>query len=209
MIKKYIPLILVLSSTGTAMAKNLGIYGSLFDINEPNLLEVIQNRLKTLDADGTLEFHKQEIVKKMKERVLNPKPVAGVVKTVNPRTFYWDPTITIPRDLTDHEGKVFWAKGKKFNPLTVTKLSKDLLFVDGNDKEQEEWAIKRLQTTKAMIILVSGKPFDWMKRHNTTVYFDQEGRLVQKFKITQVPAIVTQEANRLKIEELILEETKK
>ena len=41
-----------------------------------------------------------------------------------------------------------------------------------------------------------------MKAWQTPVYYDQEGTLVRKLGITGVPAIVSQEGSRLRIDEV-------
>ena len=41
-----------------------------------------------------------------------------------------------------------------------------------------------------------------MKAWQVSVYFDQQGALTSKFGITQVPAMVSQEGLRLRIDEL-------
>ena len=51
-------------------------------------------------------------------------------------------------------------------------------------------------------ILVGGSYIDLMKAWNTPVYYDQEGTLVRKLGITGVPAIVSQEGSRLRIDEV-------
>jgi conjugal transfer pilus assembly protein TraW len=43
-----------------------------------------------------------------------------------------------------------------------------------------------------------------MKKHNVRFYFDQKSILTLKLGITQVPAIVTQNGMKLRIEELVL-----
>jgi conjugal transfer pilus assembly protein TraW len=43
-----------------------------------------------------------------------------------------------------------------------------------------------------------------MEDFDATCYFDQGGKLIKKFGITQVPARVSQDGNRLKVEELLL-----
>ena len=51
-------------------------------------------------------------------------------------------------------------------------------------------------------ILVGGSYLDLMKRWNKQVFYDQDGTLVRKFGITAVPAIVSQEGRRLRIDEV-------
>ncbi len=43
-----------------------------------------------------------------------------------------------------------------------------------------------------------------MKSWRIPVYFDQHGRLIKKLGIAQVPALVTQEGMRLRIDVLVM-----
>ena len=194
------------SESGELQPKDLGVYGEVFSIQEKSLLEVIQTKLQALKESGTLENHQKAIVAKTKDKVVHPDPVAGICKTSNPRSFGYDPSITVHYDLKDHQGKVFHQKGTKVNPLDTHAFKTPFLFVDGDDSEQVVWAIKQHQLAmnhhKPKIILVKGTPFDLSKKFNLPVYFDQSGTLVKKFGITQVPARVFQQDKLLLIEEL-------
>ena len=44
------------------------------------------------------------------------------------------------------------------------------------------------------------------QRLNAVIYFDQAGRISQKLQINSVPAIVTREDNKLRIDELAIKE---
>ena len=53
-------------------------------------------------------------------------------------------------------------------------------------------------------ILVGGSYLDLMKAWRVRVYFDQHGALTRQLGIAQVPAIVSQEGLRLRIDEVVL-----
>ena len=55
---------------------------------------------------------------------------------------------------------------------------------------------------KLKLILTGGSWLDLMRRWKHPVYFDQQGHLVEKLRIRQVPALVTQEGRRLRIDEI-------
>lgn len=192
---------------------DLGVYGETFPIEEKSLLEVIKAKLQRLSESGKLEDHQKIILKKAKEQLNRPTPASGLSKTTIPRSFTYDPSITVPYDLKDHEGRVFHRQSTKVNPLDTHSLRCPFLFVDGDDSEQVAWAIKRHQAARALhkpkIILVQGAPFDLSKRLNLPIYFDQSGVLVKKFGITQVPARVSQKERMLIIDEVKLTGEKK
>ena len=194
-------LLLLMLITLPVEAKHLGVFGHTFEIIESDLLEVITHKLNKLKDEDTLKKHQDNIQAQMKERILRPPPVPGIIKTKTPRIFSYDPSIQVPYNLTDHQGAVFVKAGTVVNPLETHTLQQSLLFIDGDDETQVKWAI---QKSNNKIILVKGAPFELINLYDKTFYFDQGGTLVKKFGIHQVPARISQDAKTLKIEEILL-----
>jgi conjugal transfer pilus assembly protein TraW len=196
--------------TKDAVTRDLGVYGEVFPVIERSLLEVIKAKLQALSDSGKLFDHQNAILQKTRERLSRPEPVGNVHKTITPRSFAYDPSITVTEDLKDHEGNVFHRKGTKVNPLETRFLPAPLLFVDGDDETQVAWAIQQFKqtttNTKPKIILIKGAPFDLSEKLSLPVYFDQSGVLIKKFGIAQVPARVTQKDKILWVEEAIPEQ---
>ena len=186
--------------------KDLGVYGQVFPIDEHSLLEAIRGKLQALAETGALERHQRAILGQAIKKLKKPAPVPGISKTTQPRSFAYDPSVTVPYDLKDHKGEVFHRKGTRINPLDTHAFRCPFLFVDGEDETQVAWAIRQHQAApakaKPKIILVQGAPFDMSQKLNLPVYFDQAGVLVRKFGITQVPARVSQQNRKLVIEEV-------
>ena len=193
---------------GGKVPKDLGTYGETFPIRERSLLEVIKEKLQALAATGKLEDHQAIIAKKAKEQFNRPPAVKGLQKTAEPRSFGYDPSLTVPYDLKDHEGRVFHRQGTKVNPLDTHSFRYPFLFVDGDDENQVAWAIRQHQAAKALnkpkIVLVQGAPLEWSQKLGLPIYFDQSGILVKKFGITQVPARVFQKEKMLVVDEIEL-----
>lgn len=189
--------------TSILSAKDLGCHGEIFKIKEESLLEVIKARLLKMQENGSLATYQKQLTERAKQKALNPDPVKGITKTTSPRVFYYDPTITLPQDLKDHEGRVFARRGNRANPLQITPLTKWMLFIDGDDQSQVSWALS--QSIKSKIIMVKGSPLKLEETHGRRFYFDQLGLLTKKLGITQVPATVSQEGDQLKIEEVKIE----
>jgi conjugal transfer pilus assembly protein TraW len=157
-----------------------------------------------MQENGSLEAESNRIREKILSNVRTPQAVPGIKHTETERTFEYDPTIELTRDLSDHNGRnggdarLFARKGDRFNPLDVMSLSKPLLFIDGDDEKQVKWAIAKLKDesipghSSAKIILVKGSPLELQKKLNRDIYFDQHGVITSKLGIQQVPAIVLQ-----------------
>ena len=187
-------------------AKDFGTQGVIFPIEEADPIELIHTKLKGMEARGELEAHNKELQKKTRVAVERPHPVEGMTRATTARTFYFDPTYVVAEDLKDHTGKVFAVKGTKLNPLETVSLSHTLLFFDGDDVDQKEFAKAQLQTGPVKLILTKGAPLALMEELKVPVYFDQAGILTKKLSITHVPAVVTQDGLHLRIEEINLDE---
>jgi len=198
--------VLLLIQTSLVNAEDKGVLGEVFPIIEEDLIDVIENKLGVLVKDGSLQSHQQEIQQRVEKGIKRPLPVKNLRTTKVPRRYLFDPSIVVPHDLKDHQGKVFHKAGTKVNPLTIRPLSKPLLFIDGDDQAQIDWALSEHKANQlAKIILTSGAPLELTEKYHLPFYFDQGGVMCTRFSITQVPARLSQKGDLLEIEELKLD----
>jgi conjugal transfer pilus assembly protein TraW len=185
-------------------ATDLGTIGPTYPISEPHLLDDLQQRLHRLEANGELDRRIALGRQRSEAAVQQPAPVAGIVSTRTPRTFFFDPSFTLDRNVLDAQGHLLFAAGLRKNPLDVVSLSSHLLFFDARDPRQRDQARRLIAHYRGRIkpILVGGSYLELMQAWQRPVYFDQQGRLTRRFGITQVPALVSQEGVRLRIDEL-------
>ena len=190
--------------TQTAHAQHLGVIGPIYPIAEPSLLALIQSKLRELTAYGGLERLQRESQARIRRQIEEPAPVAGIARTATPRTFHFDPSIEVPYPISDAEGRLIGAPGTRVNPLDVVSLSCPLFFFDARDAEQVERARREIAEHRGQVklILTGGSYLDLMSRWKQTVYYDQQGLLTTRLGIRQVPARVTQDGKRLRIDEL-------
>jgi conjugal transfer pilus assembly protein TraW len=188
--------------------KDFGTFGHTYPIDEPDLLQEIQKKLLNLEDAGMIKQHQDEILNKTKHSLANPPAVKGITRAIQDRTFMYDPSIVVPYDLKDHEGRVFQKAGTRFNPMGPTPLRSKLIFIQGEDETQVKWVQETFfdQDIKVKVILVSGGPFALMESWEKPVFFDQGGVITAKLGIRTVPAIVEQEGRQLKISEIYLKE---
>lgn len=197
----------ILSASVSCMAEDLGTIGPTYPIGETNFLELIKQRLQEKEKTGELKKWEEQARIRGIETVRNPKPIPGIKPTETARTFYYDPTFTLDRNVLDDRGQLLFAAGTRKNPLEVVSMSKHLLFFDARDKKQvvRAKALMTFYNGKVKPILVGGSYLALMKAWQIPVYYDQQGVLIKRFGITQVPAIVSQEGMRLRIDELELQ----
>lgn len=189
-----------------AAALDLGTVGPTYGIAEQHLLEMIQQRLRDKDRSGELQRLMDEARNRSVASIRQPQAVPGLGPTRAARTWYVDPTFTLDRSILDAQGRLMFPAGTKKNPLEIVSMSKRLLFFDGRDARQVAQARHLTLDPNARIkpILTGGSYLDLMKAWKVPVYFDQQGALVRRFGIRQVPAIVSQEGLRLRVDEVAL-----
>jgi conjugal transfer pilus assembly protein TraW len=191
--------------TGAAQAAVLAAIGPTYPIAEENLLASIRSRLQAKQAAGEIARLQQEALARASKQLNDPPPVAGLVTASKPRTHYFDPTIVLDRNIVDSRGAVLYPSGTTKNPLDVVSLSSRLLFFDARDRRQVARATAVLATAGDRIkpVLVGGSPLQLMRQLRRPVYFDQGGVLVQQLGIRAVPAMVSQDGQRLRIDEMV------
>lgn len=185
---------------------DLGIVGQVYAIKEEDFLEFIKSHLAEMQQSGELQRRIQQFQSNVSNHTDRPVPVVGITRASTTRTWEYDPSITTPYDLKDYNGNTFVKAGTKVNPLNYVSLSKTLIFYNADDSDQVNWVkdqvIKLHDSVK--LILVNGSISSQEKIFHKPIYFDQLGKLVEKFNITHVPAEVSQENLYLKITEAAL-----
>lgn len=197
---RYLLLSLIFSTV--LEAKTFGDIGQSFEISEESFLIMIQRRVQQARAAGKLDALEEDIKKRVKERVLNPLPVKGLQKTQEERSYYFDPSITVENDIRDHKGTLIHAKGTTVNPLKTFSWGSPLLLIDGSDADQVSWALAYSRVQLGKIVLVKGSPIKLYRQTGHRFYFDQGGKITEKFQINQVPACISQAGLKLLIEEI-------
>ena len=139
------------------------------------------------------------------DAVTRPQPIAGLRPTETARTFYFDPSFTLDRNIVDARGRLLFAAGTRKNPLEIVSLSKHLLFFDARDRRQVTRARELMARYDGKVkpILTGGSYLDLMKAWRIPIYYDQQGTLTEKLGIRHVPALVSQEGKRLRIDEIL------
>ena len=195
-------LLAVLLCPAEVLARDYGQRGTVFPVIEHDLLEQIHSRLTQMERSGETARLNEDLKRRTIARVNRPDPVAGIVRASEARRWQFDPTITLAADIRGAKGELIHAAGTKVNPLDSVGLRADLLFLDGDDPAQVAWALK--QDANAKLILVKGAPLELMKARQRRFYFDQGGKLTERFGIRSVPARVRQQGRLLEVSEIAL-----
>jgi conjugal transfer pilus assembly protein TraW len=185
-----------------ADAKDYGVFGKTFAIAEMDFLEYIQQKMQGMQANGEWKTVQTEFKNRVKEHLARPTSSLLPRATAN-RTWFFNPSITVPYDVRDSHSQVIVKRGTVINPLDRVGLSSTLLFFDGDDEAQVAWVAQELaQHQKVKLILAAGSIKDATNRFKQAIYFDLNGFLVAKFQIKHFPVTVFQAGKQLQIDEV-------
>jgi conjugal transfer pilus assembly protein TraW len=187
-----------------SLASDLGVVGPIYEIAERDLIEVMKERFRRLEQSGEMRKLEDRYKAKVVDAVERPRPISGITATQTARTYFVDPTWTLDRNVVDEKGQVLFPAGTRVNPLDYTPLTQTLMFFDQRERSQVAFAKRFLAEAKARVkpILVGGEPLKLMRQWKREVFYDQGGVLSRKFLLKQVPALITQDGNRLRIDEI-------
>jgi len=179
---------------------DLGRIGPVWPIAEPDLLESMRRKAAAKITDGDVERLQEELDEKSR-RYASAPPSLNLPRAGRSRSWRLDPTITVPDDVLDADGRVLIPAGTRVNPLDYRSLSHTLVFVDAADVRQLAWLERELASTdNAKLILTGGSPAEVAQRlDGHAVYFDQHGELVGALGIGEVPTTVAQDRRHLRL----------
>lgn len=200
-------LLIIVFFTMNAKAENLGTYGEVYPILETDFIDLIHVRLNTLQKTGEWQTIQNRAGEKARTYRDRPTSVVGITKSKVSISRQYDPSIVLDHDvIASNSGKVIARTGTRINPLVYRSLSNTLIFYDSDDKDQVKWVLAKDKALKGKtkLILINGSVINQEKRFNKPIYFDQSGKLVARFGIQHVPAIVTQEGLYLRIKEVAI-----
>lgn len=187
------------------LAKDLGVHGPLFEIAEPSILETIKTRLREMERSGAMDEMRQEMQDTTRAYVNRPRPVLGLGKAEVAASWEVDLSITLERDLADHNGVVFARAGTVVNPLGFSRFNKRIVIFDGDDPAQVAFALSEGDELNTLLVLTNGDPLDLMRKHGRRFYFDQNAVLVDRFGVQNTPAVVRRADPVMIVEDVPLE----
>ena len=185
---------------------DLGVVGTVFPIKERNIMTVLQEKFASPLGKKLAEDFENRLNALKESQHYLPAPNAALMPTPKHRSYLFNPSISLDRDLSDHNGTRFYKRGTTVNPLDQITLTKEYLFIDGDRPRQVDWAIDVQKHTSVMIILVKGDPMRVMRENNIHVFFDQEAAMATRFQLTHVPCSMAQENTNLRITEWVEED---
>ena len=198
----------------SVFAENLGVYGSIYSISEPDMLTAIHEKLEIMKGNGELASQKKNFIDQSIKHILRPSPVKNVTDlgSLSPKSYLFNPSIILDKNITNLDGEIIAKAGTKINPLKIKSFDEALIFINGDNTKEINWTFKAVKKysrdfSDIKIILVNGDINTSAKALNHRVYFDQDGVLCKRFDIQHTPTMVYQDVvNGLKIPRLMIKE---
>jgi len=178
-----------------ASAREAITIGPTFTIAEPDTLEEIKQRAGFVDW-------KSWLMRTDPERAPAFQSV-DLPHAAKDRSFLFDPTYTLPRDLVGRGGQVLWPKGTTVNVYErIRTTSRTIVIAD--DPDHFLW-LRDVAKPQAgdRVFLAGGNVLVRMRAEQRRLYV-LDARVVERFWLAAVPAIVRQEGNRLRVTEYAL-----
>ena len=204
---------LLLCAYAFASAEDLGSKAPVFPVDQDGR-EQLKALAKQKVDQGAFEAYKQEFIKRNVDAIKNPAPL-GIKTVYGHRIELKEARYVMPSDVKDQEGRIVARRGTVIEPLKINPLQAGMIFIDGRDEAQVQYAIKAYRATPLKIVLVAGSAFDLRVRFKDLVingsrtvpfYFDQRAMIIRqlnsvyKIDISSVPALLTQVGDKVRLE---------
>lgn len=194
-----------------ANSEDLGAIGKTYAIGEQNLMDYIKSRATTLVNNGQWENLRKKAVRDTETKIDHPPVIAGIYPTVESSIRYFDPAVRINQDVVNpYDKSIIAHKGQIVNPTTYMAFNNELIFIDGRDQSQVEYALSESKRSpfQTSIVLIAANNFrDLLKQKQHLFFYDQGAALTKKFNIRHVPTIIYQDQikpTKLRVEEVKL-----
>lgn len=188
--------LLIFLHSGALYAQNIGVNGATYPIAEPDAYQELMDKVKKTDWQRIFSKYKQSVS-------LATSVSLNLGKARQDRTFYVDPTYTLPYDITDENGKVIYPQGFSFNPLDYISFPYTLVFINANSVTEIAWLKKQKWFTNynTMIFITQGDVLRAEKLLDRVV-FAANSQMIQKFHISKTPSIMTVQNRAIVISEI-------
>jgi len=195
-----------------ANAEDLGVQNDTYAVDR-DAREQMKDQVRAKMKSGELDRYWKNYRNKTIEGIKNPRPL-GIASNFEARTELHDLKFALQHDYLNERGQVLARQGTVIEPLKIQPLVTGLIFIDGRDQQQVDYAIAESRKEPLKIVLTAGSPFalrvkyknaDWNGTPVIPFYFDQKKMIINQLKqlygvdINSVPAKLTQRGSQLQV----------
>ena len=193
----------VLARLKSGATGDLGAVGPVAQATEPDLIEVMQQRLAALDlhryAEGARDRYWQRLAH------------YDLPQVAEPRTRHIDPSVVVVADIKDASGTVIVPAGKRINPLDLMPFSQRLIVFDaarpGQVKlvEQLERRYRDKRVTLIAARLDRDAGWDGFRKLQDGLHgpvFVLTSDIKERFQIERLPSVVEASGKEFLVHEI-------
>ena len=194
-------------SVSAVQAKTVAVVGEIFPVAEVSFLAFIESRLHQLEDTGEMQSIEKKMVLDASQHANHPSPV-GLPRTDVSSTHYHTPSVVLSNDISDQFNRVLIPQGTSVNALEhLPNYQPHWVFFNADDVAQVRWVDQALKEYPDAKVILTGGAIGPMERVlKREIFFDQGGRISHQLGINHVPAHVSREGLRLRIDELAIGE---
>jgi conjugal transfer pilus assembly protein TraW len=196
-----------------ARAEDLGTRGRTGPIDR-DARQQVQDRIRAKEANGDLARFWNDYQAKVVDAIKHPAPL-GIPSDTRFHTELHELRFVLPQDYRDQTGHIVARRGAVIEPLKIQPLRSGLIFIDGRDEAQVQYALAAGRHEPLKIVLTAGSPYDLRVRFRNVLwngspavpfYFDQRKLIINQLQrlygiqLRSVPAKLTQQGSQLQIE---------
>lgn len=186
-------------------AHNIFTIGKTYDFFEEDFLvavkeHIVVNEDAIKDRFGDMKDEAQIRIDKLSP-TLSKRPTPAT----KDNHFYPDTSYVNPEDIKDHNGKLLYPAGYKFDPMHYINLTYDIIFINGNRDEELEWFMQSEYAGNASgrVLITEGEYAKVIKKLNQNIFFATD-QIINRLNIRKTPSVVVQVGNRLKVDEIYI-----
>ncbi|PTT93022.1 conjugal transfer protein [Pelomonas sp. HMWF004] len=196
-----------------ARAEDLGTSGQGHSLDR-DAREQLKDVARRKQQNGELDAYWKTYREKMEEAIRHPAPL-GIATSYARLATVRELKFTLPSDYRNERGQVVAKAGTVIEPLKIQPLRSGLIFIDGRDPRQVNYAIEQGRKQPLKIVLTAGSPLDlrikykdspWLNSIGIPFYFDQRKMISNNLKmlygidLKTVPVMMKQQGDKLAIE---------
>lgn len=210
--KKIITLLFAFTSL-SSLAEDLGSFGQTYNKDNDGSKQ-IQDLMRQKQQSGELDQFWKNYRQKTLGQIMHPDSLNMPVSYKQHQELR-DLKFVLPQDYRDQNGHIVASKGTVIEPLKISPMTHGLIFIDGNDQAQVEYAIALGRSKPFKIVLTAGSPYDlrmkyqgqsWEGSNNIPFYFDQRKIIINSFNqlygvnLNTVPVAISQQGDQLLVQ---------